>query len=453
MFKVNELASVAQGKIIGGSRSLEVKGISIDTRTIKKTDAFIAIKGKDLDGHDFIDQAIKKGSRCIIAERINPKSLNKKTVFIRVKDTIKALGNIARFHRERFDIPVIAVTGSNGKTTTKDMIAWTLSKKFKVLKNEGTKNNHIGLPMTLLGLDNSHCCVVIEAGTNHPGEIEYLARIARPTIAVITNIGHSHLEHLKTVDGVFKEKITLLKHLVKPSIAILNADDEHLKKLAASGSKRPFVIAAGVTSQADFTARNIIRDNDTLEFLVNGKYLFALKVLGLYNVYNALMAVAVGRIFGMKYEEISSRLASFSLPQNRLTFFERKKIKFINDTYNSNPLSLRQALDTLEHYSARGKKIFIMGDMMELGSRKEALHFQAGCDAAGVCDIFVAVGDLSKFAAEGARKSGLEDKNIFTCKNSKAAKELLLRKIAPCSRDIILVKGSRSMTMEEVFNF
>lgn len=450
MFEVSELLKATGGKLIGAKTGSRIKGISIDSRSIKSGEAFIPIRGNNFDGHDFIEQAVKKGASCVIAEKFSTQAPKIKTAFIKVKNTTKALGDIARFQREKFNIPVIAVTGSNGKTTAKEMIAHVLSLKYKVLKNKGTKNNQIGLPMTLLGLDSSYDCAVLEAGTNHPGEIEYLARICRPNIGVITNVGQSHLEFLKDLNGVLREKTSLLKFLQKPAIAILNSDDALFKNRITRKNKGMFVVSAGIKNKADFLASDFRRLNASIEFLVN-KNSFTLNTLGLYNVYNALAAVSVARILGMEYNDIASGLASFTFPQSRLNLIRLKNIRFINDTYNSNPVSLRHALDVLHNFSVRGRKIFVMGDMLELGSQKELFHYKAGQDAAGVCDVFVAVGELSKKAAEGAREKGF--KNIFTCDNSLQARDILLKKIAPGAQDIVLVKGSRSMKMEEVFKF
>src|SRR3989338_7314407 len=223
MFRVNELIDATKGRLINQARNTIIRGISIDSRTMHSQDAFIAIKGSNFDGHDFIDEAINKGASCIIKESgSEAKGRGRRVTFIEVQDTTKALGDIARFQRRKFNIPVIAVTGSNGKTTTKEMIAHILSRKFKVLKNEGTKNNQIGLPITLLKLNSSYDIAVLEVGTNHPGEIEYLARICQPNIGIITNIGPSHLEYLRDLGGVHREKYKIIENLEKPYIGILN---------------------------------------------------------------------------------------------------------------------------------------------------------------------------------------------------------------------------------------
>jgi UDP-N-acetylmuramoyl-tripeptide--D-alanyl-D-alanine ligase len=452
MFKVTEILKATKGNLVCGNKDVIVEGVSIDSRTIKSGEAFIAIKGNNFDGQDFIKEAISKKAKAVIIQSTEYRvQSTEKISFILVKDTTKALGDIARFHREKFDIPIIVVTGSNGKTTAKEMIAWVLSKKFKVLRNEGTKNNQIGLPLTLLNLDKSYNFAVLEAGTNHPGEIEYLARIAQLNIGIITDIGPAHLEFLKDLRGVFKEKRALVKHLKQPHIMILNADDNLLKKEAIRKVKKPAIFSFGVKHKTDFSASDIKILNGKIEFVVNKKYKFQLKTFGYYNVYNALIAISVARIFGMEYNDIALGLSDFDFPQSRLRLIELNSIKFIDDSYNSNPVSLEQALDALDNFHIKGRKIFVMGDMLELGNDKELFHRQAGQRVARVCNSFITVGELSKKTAEVVRSRGLDIKNIFSCENSRQARDILFNKVVPNSDDIVLVKGSRMMKMEEVF--
>lgn len=451
MFEVNELLKATGGRLIRGKKNIRVKSISIDSRTISRGEAFIAIRGNNFDGHDFIGGAIRKGASCVIHEPRTTDHGLRNIVFIEVKDTIKALGAIARFQRKRFNIPFIAVTGTNGKTTAKEMIAWVLSKKFKVLKNEGTKNNQIGLPLTLLNLDSSYDVAVLELGTNHFGEIGYLAKIAHPNIGIITNIGPAHLKHLKNLKGVFKEKYTLLKYLKSPHIAILNADDRLLRGRLIRKNKRSVILGFGIKHRSDFSATGIKIINERIEFTANQKYKFTLNTLGYYNIYNTLTAIAVVRILGIGYKDIKEALSTFDFPDSRLKFIELNNIKFIDDTYNSNPLSLKQALDVLDGLRAKGRKIFVMGDMLELGRHTKSFHRRVGYQVAKVCDSFITVGRLSNFAAEAARESGFDSMDIFNCQTTLEARDILFNKVSPNQDDIVLVKGSRLMRMEEIF--
>ena len=461
MFKIAELLVATQGKLIQGSGNAIVKGISIDSRTIKSGEAFIAIKGSNFDGHCFIEEAIKRGASCIIIEPSRNKPQARNTAFIEVKDTIKALGDIASFKRKKFDLAVIAITGSSGKTTTKEMVASVLSKRLKVLKNEGTKNNHIGVPLTLLKLNSSYDAAVLELGTNHFKEIEHLARICQPNVGIIINIGPAHLEYFHNLAGIFKEKYSLIKNLKAPHLCLLNADDVLLRKPLIKKIKQPVMLGFGIKNNTDFFASDIKLRlahsakgksvSGKIEFLVNQKYKFTIDTFGYYNVYNALVAIAVARIFGLGYSEIRSRLASFGFPQGRLNFKTMHKINFIDDTYNSNPDSLKEALSVLQNLPTDGRKIFVMGDMLELGNREKFFHRRAGRQAAAICDILITAGELSKVSAKAARASGLDIKNIFTCESSQEAGDILLHKISPRKGDIVLVKGSRLMKMEEVF--
>jgi len=369
---------------------------------------------------------------------------------IKVKDSVLALGDIARFQRQKINLPVVAVTGSNGKTTTKEMIAWVLSARGKVLKNEGTKNNQIGLPQTLIPLTKKDNFAVVEIGTNHFGEVDYLAKIARPNISVITNIGPSHLEFLRNLKGVLKEKSALLNNLAEPAIALLNADDQSLKSLIKSKSKERKILSYGINEKSDFRASEVKLKNGKAEFKVNSKFNFELSTLGGYNIYNALAAIAVGRILGLSYPQMRARLSIFKFPQGRLNLVESRGLRFIDDTYNANPLSLKVALDAFKVMDCEGRKILILGDMLELGEQKELLHRQIAWSITNTCDLLIAVGTLARITACAARKNGWSAKQVFCCPDALAARDLLSAKISAKANDLILVKGSRSMKMEEV---
>jgi len=449
MFKIHELLVATGGRLTSGRKDAVVQGISIDSRTIKRGEAFIAIRGNNFDGNNFIDKAINKGASCVICALPTACRLRPKVAVIEVGDAVKALGDIARFHRDRFNIPVIAVTGSNGKTTTKDMIAWFLSTEFKVLKNEGTKNNHIGLPLTLLNLNPSHNIAVLELGTNHFGEIDYLAQICQASIGVITNIGPAHLDSFGSLQGVFREKYALISNLRKPCLAILNSDDAILRAQVNKASKKPFILGFGIKNPADFLASKANLLFNKLEFFVE-KNKFTLKSNGYYNIYNALAAITVARIFGLEYKKIAKCAASFDFPSGRLKARYLKRVRFIDDTYNSNPASLKQALSALRNIKVKGRKILVMGDMLELGSNKKIFHTHAGFEAGRICDIVITVGGLAALAAEAAGRTGLNNKNIFVCNSNPQAREVLFNRVSPGEDDIVLVKGSRAMRMEEI---
>lgn len=451
MFTLKEIIKATGGLLIQGSQPDKQINISTDSRGIKPQEAFLALRGDNYDGHNFISAALKSGAVCVIVEEISGLKIPKAIAVVQVKNTSLALGGLARFKRESFNKPVIAVTGSNGKTTVKDMIAWVLSASGRVLKNEGTKNNQVGLPQTLIQLNEENDFAVVEIGTNHFGEVDYLSGLARPNIGVLTNIGPSHLEFLNNLKGVFKEKTSLLNNLAEPAIALINGDDQYLRCLVNRPKRRPYVFSYGIKDKNDFMASGIRLEDGKVRFKLNRKFDFTLSTLGAYNVYNALAAIAAGRILGLGHSEIACRLADFDFPGGRLKLIKVKGLKFIDDTYNSNPLSLSRALIALDAVKCKGKKILIMGDMLELGKQKELLHRQVAGSITNICDVLVSVGNLASLTAQAAKARGFKSKNIFRCASAAQARDLLFNKISPEAQDIILVKGSRSMKMEEVF--
>ncbi|RJO65618.1 MAG: UDP-N-acetylmuramoyl-tripeptide--D-alanyl-D-alanine ligase [Candidatus Omnitrophota bacterium] len=460
MFTLEEILKATGGTLFEKPKKFLAGAISIDSRALVKGDVFIAIKGERFDGHDFIEQAARKGASLVIIDKkrgqTSPykRSLAKtaKTAgVLEVKDPVASLADLARFQRTKYPVPVIAVTGSNGKTTTKEMISHLLSSGHRVLKNEGTKNNNIGLPLTLLKLDASFDSAVVEIGTNHPGEVRQLAEICLPNIGVITNIGPAHLEYFDTLQGVCKEKFSLIRSLTHPRIAILNRDDVWLKKRLCRASRNFFAVSYGVRNASDFSCSRVALKGGSFSFLVNGKYKFTLPTMGYYNIYNALAAVAVARMFGIGYKTILSRIADFRFPAGRLAMRKIGGIRFIDDTYNANPLSFNEALRVLAATRVKGRKICVMGDMFELGRHSRAFHSRAGEAASAACDVLVAVGSLCRHAAEAAAGRGLDKQQVFTCADSIRAKEILRNKIKPGKDDIVLVKGSRMMKMENVF--
>jgi len=450
MLTLAEILKATSGKLICGNKDSAVSGISTDSRSLKPGEAFLVIKGSNFNAHDFLPQAARKGASCFILTDTAKAARAKGPACIKVKDAVIALGDIARFYRNKFNIPVIAVTGSNGKTTAKEMVAQVLAQKYKVLKNEGTKNNHIGLPQALLGLDKSFDLAVLEISTNHFGEVAYLSGICSPDIGIITNIAPAHLENFKNLQGVFKEKYALINRLKHPHLAVLNSDDNFFKNRTYSQGKKPFCIGFGIKNGGEFSASAIKLKDRGLEFLVNRKYRFTLKTIGEHNIYNALAAISLGRIFGISYNRMIAALAKFNFPKGRLELSGYKKINFINDTYNANPESLRQALGALSNFPSQGRKILVMGDMLELGEGEESWHRQIGKELCGLCDILVAVGRLSQLTAAAAGASGFIRQRIFTCRTSAEARDILWKQIVLEKGDVVLVKGSRAMRMEEV---
>lgn len=451
MFRFSELIDAAKGKLIQKGSCNNFKNFSIDSRNIQKQSIFLALKGNNFDGHNFIAEAVKNGALCIIKEKSFKVDISSKVSVIEVCDSIKALGFIAAYIRNKFTGPVITITGSNGKTTTKEMIYSVLSSKFKVLRNEGTKNNHIGVPLTLLNLDSSYDVAVLEIGTNHFGEIAYLANICKPNLAVINNIGASHLEHFKSLNGVLKEKYSLVKYFKKPKILLLNADDKLLKNKINNKQDGVFKVTYGIkNNKADFCASEIKDLFGKFIFSVNSHKL-VLKTLGFNNIYNALAAAGVARMFGIDYKNIQQSLENFIFPKGRLNITKLNNVTFIDDTYNANPLSLKQAMDALGKVKNKGKKVFVMGDMFELGTKTKEFHIQAGKQVNNVCDYFLTIGKHSFFAAKAAIDSGFNRDNIFSCDSCEQIKDILFKKLLLKQDDIVLVKASRGMKLDKLF--
>jgi len=401
----------------------------------------VAIQGKRYDGHAFIQEALQKGaSGVLVSEKIKP--FSPKTV-LQVADTRHALGCIARDHRKKFSLQVIAVTGSNGKTTTKEMIAHLLSKKGPVLKNEGTKNNQIGVPLTLLGLTREHRFAVLELGMNAVGEIGTLSKIVSPTIGVITNIGPAHLEHLETVETVFQCKMELLEGLEKEGQLFLNAKEPRFGKVTSSQHTIHFFgeeVAQGVHLSEKGEPRFSFKGAD-----------ITLPLIGKHYVENALAACSVASFLGISPDSLAEQFKTFRGLPGRMAQTVIQGISFIDDSYNANPESVRCALNVLDEIPTSGKRIFVMGDMLELGTKAPAYHREIGERVATLgIDVFITIGPLSEEASRKAKASGMDEKKVIHCCSHSEAGAFLFE--VAKEQDIVLVKGSRGMTMEKVLH-
>jgi UDP-N-acetylmuramoyl-tripeptide--D-alanyl-D-alanine ligase len=436
-----------------GPKKLKICGVSIDSRTVKAGEMFMAVRGDQFDGHNFVTKAIEAGAAGIIIERswaeVNVAmmvSINIPRLI--VENTVQALGNLAHIYRRKFDIPVIAVGGSNGKTTTKDMIRNVLGTKYNVLCTEGNLNNQIGVPQTLFRLERKHEVAVVELGTNHPGEIDYLCSILEPTHGLITNIGREHLEFFGSPDGVAKSEGELFVWMEKHhGIIFVNADDKYLARVSKKNRK---VISFGFFARGAFIQGTVESYNADAQALLHVRQRnkrgvdIALGVSGEHNAKNALAAAAVGIQMKVPLSDIQKALATFQPPGKRMQVQHIAQITILNDTYNANPDSMLAALTTLEMMKATGRKIAVLADMLELGGQAEELHRQIGKNTVecGV-DILLTFGRLSKSIHDNA---SVETKAHFDSKSTLT--EYLIHTLA--DGDIVLVKGSRGMKMEEV---
>jgi len=345
----------------------------------------------------------------------------------------------------RFRVPVIGVTGSNGKTTVKDMIAGALSSKFNVLKNEGTKNNHIGVPLTLLKLNDSHDMCVVEMGTNHRGEIRLLAGIASPTVAVITNIGPSHLEFFGDLKGVFAAKREILETLRVGSLVVINGDDEYLSTIKSRIFK---IMRFGLNIINDFQASGVSADGASIRFTLNYRSPFTLNLIGAHNVYNALAAIAIAYNFDISYLATKKVLSEYSPAGMRLNARQVGDVTVIDDAYNSNPLSMKSAIKALTEYPAKGRWV-VSADMLELGQREKEFHSMVGeAIARSGFNGLITFGNLSRHTSLRALECGMNKNRVWHCSDRAEIADILKKSMD--KGDAVLVKGSRAMRMEEV---
>ncbi|MGB9715280.1 MAG: UDP-N-acetylmuramoyl-tripeptide--D-alanyl-D-alanine ligase [Thermodesulfovibrionales bacterium] len=441
MLKVEDILSATGGDIIS-TNSLLFPSVSIDSRTIKDGELFIALKGSRFDGHDFLQDALKKGDGAIVSQ-LPVSHIEGKTIII-VKDTLKALQDLAKFMRLKKDIPVIGITGSNGKTTTKEAVAKILSSTYKVLKNFGNLNNHIGLPLSLTRIQEDDEVAVLEMGASRPGDIKELCNIARPDYGILTNISPSHLEGFKDIKTLKNTKLEILEGI---KVAIVNADDTFLMEGVRSTGFKGEIVRYGINNKAEIYASDIRLEQSNSVFILHmGDESIKVypKISGRFNIYNLLAAVAVGHLFNIDKELIKNALESFKGVPMRFEISEDKDrgLWIISDVYNANPASMEEAIKELVRLK-KERAVAVLGDMLELGTYEKDAHKRLIKWMSELpVDIFIAVGPLmSSVASEFKHR-------VFKSLNSVDAGRILkdiLRK-----GDTILIKGSRGMRMEKV---
>jgi UDP-N-acetylmuramoyl-tripeptide--D-alanyl-D-alanine ligase len=438
-FTAAELEAFTGGRL---TRPTAVMGVSIDSRTAGPGQLFVAIAGDRFDGHDYAAAAVAAGASALVVTRELPVDIPQ----LVVSDTLLALQNLARHHRERFDLPVVALTGSNGKTTTKEMIAAVLSPLGPVRKTPGNLNNHIGVPLTLLGLDRSHRAAVVEMGMNHPGEIRQLAALARPGVAVITNAGRAHLEGLGSREAVVLAKSEIAEGLNQSDTLILFGDDLLLREKNQSLPCGHVTFGFGPT--VDFTATDIVeRGLAGTTFQVEGFGRVSLQIPGRHNVLNALAALAVSSVLRVPPAEAVVALAGVSPARGRMELRSIAGLTIIDDSYNANPDSMRAALDLLREAPSSGRRIAILGEMLELGPASQSLHREIGAAASFVDRLFV-IGPTAAETAAAAIESGLSPEAVSVARDHDGLIRRVLETVRP--GDLLLVKGSRGMALEKV---
>ncbi|MBZ9624506.1 UDP-N-acetylmuramoyl-tripeptide--D-alanyl-D-alanine ligase [Clostridium sp. FP2] len=445
---LDEIICATRGEILVKGESTLYNNVCMDTRAIKDKDIFIALKGENFNANDFTCEASKKGaSICIIDEmKFEKTEINGKTTIIKVGDTKKALRDLAKFYLSKLNLQVVGITGSTGKTSTKDLVAAVLSQKFKVFKTLGNFNNEIGLPMMIFKLDKSYDIAVLEMGMSDFGEIHNLCETSKPNIGIITNIGMSHLENLKTRENILKAKMEITDFFTEDSVLIVNSDNDLLEDVISSNYK---TIKTGIDSRADFKACDLNIFEHKITFAVKeagilAKDIIEVNVPGRHNVLNSLLAVACGRVLCMSYDEIANGFKNLEATSMRLDITKGEKFTIINDCYNASPDSMLAAMDVLCNVSGKSK-IAILGTMRELGDNAFDAHKQVG-EYAKVknIDLLITLGEFNE-----AYKQGFNDINKYRCfETYDEVISFLKGIIAP--NDVVLVKASRYMKFESI---
>lgn len=451
-FTAGEIAAAVSGELLQGELETAFTRVSTDTRQIKPGDLFVALIGERFDAHEFIGQAIAGGAAGLIVSRRSAPGSWQGPVIL-VKDTLTALQELARHNRRSFAGLVTAVTGSNGKTTTKDMIFSVLEQKCPTLKTEGNFNNEIGLPLSILQLDDSFGAAVLEMGMRGMGEIDFLAGLALPDGAVITNVGETHLERLGSVANIGKAKGEILEHINSQGFAILNGDDLLVREQASRCQGR--VIYYGTGEDADIRAANIEVTAGKASYTAitpAGLIEIKLPMPGRHNVQNSMAAIGVGLQAGMTLSQIKTGLEETRLTAMRLEIIETGVATVINDSYNANPASAKAALQILADVGRGHRKVAIMGDMYELGSRTAQGHQEVGTAAAeSKVDVLITVGKLAVEIALGASMTDEPPGEIISLNTNAEVKKYLEKIITP--GDVVLVKGSRGVKLEEIVEY
>ncbi|MBY0062737.1 MULTISPECIES: UDP-N-acetylmuramoyl-tripeptide--D-alanyl-D-alanine ligase [Priestia] len=448
---LKQLAAMIPGSVFhSGNEAAVIEGVSIDTRTIQQGNLYIPIKGERFNGHTFVDKAIENGS---VATLWNKDEENPPTDIsvILVDDTLEALQQLAKSYRHELDIKVVGITGSNGKTTAKDMVKAVLDTTYRVLKTDGNFNNHIGMPLTILRLDETHDIAVLEMGMSSRGEIEFLSNLAEPDVAIITNIGESHLQDLGSRDGIAEAKLEITSGLAPTGQLVYNGDEPLLTSRVVNPVFE--TVTFGSSEQNDLYPSAISAEELGTTFTVSREttYSFFIPVLGKHNVHNALSAIAVGHYFGLDNKTIAKGLKELKLTNMRMELVKRTDgLTFINDAYNASPTSVKAAITLMHDLEGYKQKILVLGDMLELGDQEKEFHKEVGeFIQAEKIDYVLTYGPLSVEIEQGAKKNFAEDKVMHF-----EEKDELVKKLTAITtrEDVVLVKASRGMKLEEVIS-
>lgn len=451
---LRNIADACGGKIYGAEETAgdnEVAGVALDSRQVEAGYLFIAAKGERVDGHSYIPQALQKGAAGVVCEKL-PEVVDRKDCFILVEDSFQALKDIAKFYREQLEVMVVGITGSVGKTSTKECIASVLARKYKVLKTEGNFNNEVGLPLTILKIRDCHQVAVVEMGISDFGEMHRLSEIAKPDICVLTNIGQCHLENLKSRQGILEAKTEIFDFMQEDGLVCINGDDDMLETIVEVHGRKPMtfgrkksnrVYADGVESRGLFGISAMVHIDDK-EFGVD------IPLPGEHMVYNALAAVCVGSLLELTEEEMCGGIARLKAIGGRSRMIQLEDRVVIDDCYNANPVSMCAALDLL--YMVSTRKVAVLGDMYELGEEEKEMHAKVGAYAMEKgTDVLICIGALAEYMYRESEKTA-QRLGVFKKIYYFAEKEEFLKKWQDILKkgDTILVKASHGMDFQEI---
>jgi UDP-N-acetylmuramoyl-tripeptide--D-alanyl-D-alanine ligase len=447
--QIAEMVSAAND--ISPFQEVNISGVSIDSRKIEPGNLFIPFKGENVDGHKYVEDSIRKGAAAALWQKDVPNPPCDLPILI-VDDCLAALQELARKYRQELAVKVVGITGSNGKTTTKDMTAALLSLQYKVKKTEGNYNNHIGLPLTVLGLDEDTEIAVLEMGMSSFGEIEFLTKIACPDAVIITNIGESHLLDLGSREGIAKAKLEILSGLRTGGLAVLNGDEPLLASKINQFNEQFQIQTFGRMDTNTIYPVEIHPDNGGSRFKTNlSDQSFDLPVLGTHNILNALAAMSIARYFAIPFEKMGEGLAKIELTHMRMELTCGKHgEKIINDAYNASPTSMKVAIELVSNLQGFEKRILVLGDMLELGPLEKEFHQKIGEDLnPDKINLLFTYGKLGRELANGAR-GVLGEERVFAFMDKQELINELIRHVD--EKTLVLVKASRGMKMEEVVN-
>lgn len=454
--KVEDIIKATNGKLLIGNLQEDCENFCTDTRIIQKGDVYVGLKGEKFNGNEYYKEALEKGAKVAVISgiEVTKEDLDqyKDKTIIEVKDSLEAFGDIAAYKRNLYDIPVVQITGSVGKTSTRDIIANVVRTQYKTLQTEGNQNNAIGLPTTLLKLKD-HEAVVVESGMNHLGEIRYLGKIAKPTVAVITNIGTAHIGFLGSRENILKAKLEILENLKLGGYIVINNDNDMLNKWAKEDTKYK-KYTFGIDEKSDVMAYNIKVNENYSTYNVkiyNKEYSVKVPVSGIHFVYNSLCAIAVGNLLNIAPENIIKGIETFTLTKNRMEIDKIKNgVTVINDAYNASYDSMKAAIEYLQGLPG-DRKIAVLGDMFELGKFSEEIHRKVGIEVfTHKIDMLVTVGNESKYIAEEVKNLGMPKDNVASFDTIEEAINYLNKTLR--KNDVVLLKAANGMHFSKIFD-